>query len=61
MPTPLLVAKAADEIFLLPGLANRHGLSAGWSSSNTRVPSSFSPNRRSTSAISCKPTARGVA
>lgn len=29
MPTPLLVAKAAEEISLLPGLANRHGLIAG--------------------------------
>ena len=29
MAEPLLVAKAKDEIFLLPGLANRHGLIAG--------------------------------
>ena len=29
MAEPLLLAKAKDEIFLLPGLANRHGLIAG--------------------------------
>jgi len=29
MPEPLLVAKAKDEIYLLPQLANRHGLIAG--------------------------------
>jgi hypothetical protein len=29
MAEPILVAKAKDEIFLLPGLANRHGLIAG--------------------------------
>ncbi len=29
MPEPLLVAKAEDEIYLLPRLANRHGLIAG--------------------------------
>ncbi len=29
MAAPLLVAKSAQELFLLPGLANRHGLIAG--------------------------------
>ncbi len=29
MVAPLLVAKSAQELFLLPGLANRHGLIAG--------------------------------
>src|SRR5512134_1317673 len=28
-PAPLLVAKGTNELFLLPGLANRHGLVAG--------------------------------
>ena len=28
-PSPLLVAKGSQELFLLPGLANRHGLVAG--------------------------------
>src|SRR3974390_3301378 len=28
-PTPLLVAKGSQDLFLLPGLANRHGLVAG--------------------------------
>jgi hypothetical protein len=26
MPEPLLIAKAAHDLVLLPGLANRHGL-----------------------------------
>jgi len=29
VPDPLLVAKGEDELYLLPGLANRHGLVAG--------------------------------
>ena len=29
MAAPLLVAKSAQDLFLLPGLANRHGLIAG--------------------------------
>jgi DNA helicase HerA-like ATPase len=29
MIEPLLIAKAAEEVCLLPGLANRHGLIAG--------------------------------
>src|SRR3954469_11217182 len=29
MPDPLLIAKGDDELYLLPGMANRHGLVAG--------------------------------
>ncbi|MCW5626543.1 MAG: DUF853 family protein, partial [Burkholderiales bacterium] len=29
MPEPLLVAKAERDLFLLPALANRHGLVTG--------------------------------
>ncbi len=29
MPAPLLIAKSTEELLLLPGLANRHGLIAG--------------------------------
>ncbi len=29
MPSPLLIAKGNDELYLLPGMANRHGLVAG--------------------------------
>src|SRR6476660_7515857 len=29
MPHPLLIAKSKQEIFLLPGMANRHGLITG--------------------------------
>ena len=29
MPDPLLIAKGTDELFLLPSMANRHGLVAG--------------------------------
>jgi DNA helicase HerA-like ATPase len=29
MPQPLLIAKAQEELFLLPKMSNRHGLIAG--------------------------------
>ena len=29
MPDPLLIAKSTDDLYLLPGMANRHGLVAG--------------------------------
>lgn len=54
MTAPLLVAKSAQELFLLPGLANRHGPIAGVTVTGKTITlqrTSEKPRQRSQSTI----------